>query len=492
VKHKIKGKYPNLLAKITINVLSIGNFMKALKQKFTPRLIVIFTFILLITFGMIKPALAIENDDDGYIPADQVVDDDLLISAGNVIIDGTINGDAIVSGETVTINGNINGNLIVNGGLIEMNGTVKGSMASFGQKLIVNGLLDGSLYSTGVELILNPAARISRNILFMAFSTETLPGSSVGTDIHGTAYQAILAGSVGRNIFIDAMAIEVSGSVGGNAEFQVGDPSETPPNMVWLQFWLNGSQIGGMPEQLSPGLRVSTQAEIAGQLAYKSSAEQSETILAEPGDGVTFSKLTTTEPEHSQVGVWLLARLRELLSLLALGSLATWLIPDALRNSGHALHTKPLPSFGWGFLVLILGYTAIFATAFLLILLGILLAIVTLGGLAGAVFGIGFSGLFMIAGIFTLLAIYGSKIVCSFMIGEWIISRFSPENSGLRFLALVVGIAIYMIFRVIPIISVLVGMIATLFGLGAMLISFKKQNKEGLTAVVEEQIQDVA
>jgi ABC-type antimicrobial peptide transport system permease subunit len=185
--------------------------------------------------------------------------------------------------------------------------------------------------------------------------------------------------------------------------------------------------------------------------------------------------------------LWLLARLRELLTLLALGSLSIWLIPQGVQSSSHSLRKRPLPSFGWGLLGLIIGYTAVFVTAILLFLLGILLAIVTLGGLAGAVFGIGFSGLIMVMGIFTLLVIYGSKIVCCYLMGGWVVSRFSSEDSNLRLVTLVVGIAIYMAFRLIPIVSIIVGIIATLFGLGAMVLAFKNRKKEKVIAPVLEQ-----
>jgi len=463
-----------------------GDNMKTFKPKSILRLIIVSLFALLVGFVITEPARALENDTDGYIPADEVINDDLLISAENVIIEGTVNGDTIVAGETVTINGTINGNLIVNGGLVEINGTINGSTASFGQRITVNGLIVGSLYSTGVELILNPTSQIGRNILFAAFSAHTLHGSSIGTDLHGTAYQAILEGSIGRDVFVDAMAVEVSGEIGGDGEFHVSDPSETPPNMVWLEFWLSGSSIGKMPDQLSPGLRVSPGAEITGELKYQSKIEQDETILAEPGSGVTFTQISTIEHNRSQAGEWLLARLRDLLTLSALGSLAIWLIPNAVINSSQALRTKPLPSFGWGILGLILSTMAIFGLALLILLVGILMAIVTLGGLAGAVFGIGFAGLIMVAGILTLLIIYGSKIVFAYLVGTWIISRFSPENIDLRWVALFVGIAIYMIFRFIPFISFIVGIIAMLFGFGAMVIAFKER-KKSLTAVSNQE-----
>ena len=461
--------------------------MKALQHKSTLRLISFITFALLLSLGLTRPALAFEEDTDGFIPADQVINDDLIISASNVIIDGTVNGDAIIAGETVTINGTINGNLATNAGLVEINGHINGSVAGAGQRLTVNGAIDGSLYFAGVELILNPTAQIRRNILVAGFSIHTLPGSSVGTDFHGTAYQAVFEGTIGRDVFIDGVAVEISGMIGGDAEFHVGNPHEPAPNMSWLEIWLSTGRISEMPDQLSPGLRVSPQAEIEGQLKYKSSAEQSEAIQAEPGGDITFTQISTMEHKRSPAEVWLLTRLRELLTLLALGALAMWLIPNAVRTSSQYVRSKPLPSFGWGTLGLIIGYTAILVTAVLIALLGILLAIVTLGGLAGAVFGVGFSGLIMVAATFTLLVIYGSKIVFAYLFGDWIVSRFSSERTGLRFVALVVGIAFYMVFRLIPIVSAIVGIIATLFGLGGIVITFKNRKKDKVVAAVQAQ-----
>jgi len=466
--------------------------MTAINHKSILRLVSVLAFIILVSLGITQPALSFEEDSGGYIPADQVINDDLMIAAETVIIDGTVNGDVIASGGTVVINGTVNGNVAVNGGRIELNGPIHGSVASTAQQLIINSSIDGSLYFAGVELTLNPTAQIERNILVAAFSAHTLPGSSVGTDIHGTAYQVVIEGSVGRDVFIDGMAVEISGEIGGDADFHVGNPHKTAPNMSWLELWLASWGLGEMPDKLAPGLRISPEAKITGQLKYKSSAEQSDTILTEPGNGVTFMQISSVGHERTPIQLWLMARLRELLTLLALGALAIWLVPNAVKSSSLILKTKPLLSLGWGILGLIIGYTAILVTAILLALLGVLLAIVTLGGLAGAVAGIGFSGLIMVAGIFTLLVIYGSKLVFAYLFGDWIVSRLSPEGTNLRFVAQVVGITLYMVLRLIPIVSVIVGIIATLFGLGAMVLAFKNCKKEKVVATVLEQSEAIS
>lgn len=462
--------------------------MKAINYKSPIYWVASLIFVLLISLSITKPAQAFEDDTDGYIPADQTINDDLFITGEIVIIDGTVNGDVIASAEKLIINGTVNGNLFIYAGTVEINGTIGGSVAFGGQQLVINSPINGSVYAAGMEIILNPEAKVNRNILFAGFSFEALPGSVVGTDIHGTGYQVILGGSVGRNVLVDVEAAEISGKIGGNAEFHVSEPSDTPPQLFWLEFWSSSSNFQASPELLPSGLRIDPEAEIQGQLTYKSSVEQWDTILADPSGGIVFEQtLPTPNGNRSAAQFWFLARLRELLTLLAVGALAFWLIPKAVIDSSSQFRAKPIHSLGWGIIGLIIGYIAILVTAFLLLLLGILLAIVTLGGLAGAVFGIGFSGLVMITGIFTLLVIYGSKIVFAYSIGNLLVSRFSPEGSNLRFLAFVLGIAIYMVFRLIPIVNSIVGIITTLFGLGAMVLAIKNRRQEKMLDAISEE-----
>ena len=144
------------------------------------------------------------------------------------------------------------------------------------------------------------------------------------------------------------------------------------------------------------------------------------------------------------------------------------------------MRTKPGGSLGWGIISLIVGYTAILVTLLLIIILGILLAIVTLGGLANAVFGIGLSGLGMIFSAFTLLVIYGSKVVVAYLCGDLILTRIRTADDNLRILALLIGIGIYMLLRFIPIVSQIIGILATLLGLGGMALAWKARKKENL------------
>jgi len=171
-----------------------------------------------------------------------------------------------------------------------------------------------------------------------------------------------------------------------------------------------------------------------------------------------------------------------LLTLLALGAIILWKLPNLVQNASDKLQARPLPSGGWGFVILILGYALSLVIFLTVIFLGVLLAIVTLGGLAGLIFGLGFTGLAFAIALFTILVTYISKLVVACMSGKLIIERIAPAQVENKLLILLVGVLIYVLLRAIPGVSQAVGLLATLFGLGAMWLFYwdKKKGDKGL------------
>jgi cytoskeletal protein CcmA (bactofilin family) len=65
-----------------------------------------------------------ENQASVTIGAQEVINDDLYLSAETVTIDGTVKGDAVVAATQITLNGTVEGDLIAVGRIITVNGTV--------------------------------------------------------------------------------------------------------------------------------------------------------------------------------------------------------------------------------------------------------------------------------------------------------------------------------------------------------------------------------
>jgi len=279
----------------------------------------------------------------------------------------------------------------------------------------------------------------------------------------------LLYGQTERDVQAEVTALELGGSIGGDVRAKVGAPGE---GMVGGPYW------PGMPKAVDAGLRVSESAEIGGALVYSSEVEQAGTIGAVPPGGVVYDPLVKPEASKSfgqLAGQWVLARVRELVTLLVLGALAAWRLPGVLNQLADTVRSKPLPAAGWGIVVLILGFVCAAVLAGLIPVVGILLGVVTLGGLAGATFGIGFSGLSLVFGLFILAIVYGSKLVIAHLAGKLILQRFLPQYAERVILALTLGVALYILVRSVPVLGGVIGAIVTLLGLGAMWLLFRQR-----------------
>lgn len=119
-------------------------------------------------------------------------------------------------------------------------------------------------------------------------------------------------------------------------------------------------------------------------------------------------------------------------------------------------------------LTVLVGYGGAALLALVLLAISILIGVLTLGGLSRTVLGIGFSSLGLALAIFSLIVTYVSKILVSLWVGEWMMRRFAPQSADKIFLVLLVGILIYVFVRSIPILGWVVGLLATLVGVGAI------------------------
>jgi hypothetical protein len=69
------------------------------------------------------------------VPSGQVIDNDVLATDTNVVIDGTINGDLWAVGSTVTVNGPVSGSVVAAGQTVTLNGEVGGSTYVVGRTM---------------------------------------------------------------------------------------------------------------------------------------------------------------------------------------------------------------------------------------------------------------------------------------------------------------------------------------------------------------------
>ena len=403
-------------------------------------------------------AFDFRGGDSVTIGASEVVDDDLFIGGNTVVVDGTVNGDLFIGGTDIEVNGTVNGSLFVGGQLVKVNGTVT-----------------GSVYGGGMSATLGSQASVGRNVLFGGFSLEAESGSVIGRDLLMGGYQAILDGEIGRDVRFGGSALELNGKVDGDVLAEV-DPPGSDFDPAPFMF------MPGSPRVVAPGLRVSEEATIGGKLTYTSSVEQATAIQSAPAGGVAYQTPQPGQTPETQPRVgftfnilgWIFDRIRELATLILLGALVVWKLPSPLASATEQARVKFLPSAGWGLVVVIVGYVGAAIVGVMIFVLGILFGIVTLGGLSQTIFGVGFSTLSLAFTVFTLLVSYGSKLVVAYLMGKFVVKALAPQAADNKWWPLAAGVPLYVLFRAIPLLGWLIGVVVTLVGLGAMWLFFRQ------------------
>ncbi len=460
--------------------------MKSVSRTLWNRLLLALGLVFVLAVGSVQTVRALEVNKSGTVAADEVINDDLVLTDTNVNMAGTVNGTLITGATYVTIGGTVNGDVITGGSSVTITGVVKGNLIVAGGSVTINGTVENSVFFAGSSLILGPNAKVNGNLYAAGFSMELQSGSSIDRDVEAAGYQILLDGTVGRDVNAAAGALEVSGSVGRNITVEIGEPSKDSNQATAMQF-LPYPQVTRI---LPPGLSITSTAQIGGKLDYSSAVEQAAGINITPAGGVQYhyraaqnnSSSGTIIEINAAPRAWsfaaffleyVFAAVREFLTLLLLGALAVWLCPKLLSRTAGTLRDKPLPSLGWGFLVLLVGMVALVLAIITVLLLGLAIGVVTLFGLMGVVFGIGFSAIGLSGAVFLALAQFGSKLVVAMLIGDVLFRLIRKDYSASMFWPLLVGIFLLTMMNAIPFLGILVSVFAILSGSGAIWLVFR-------------------
>lgn len=406
--------------------------------------IVAFLFLSLSVY----PAMAFEGrgGEKVVIEEGETVEDDLFVSAREFILRGKVKGDLVVFAQEVKIEktGIVEGDLYAAGQTIEVKGTVMDDIIAAGYALSISG--QGGSDFIGAGFSTEFTGRLSQDFLFFG-------------------YQALLAGDVGRSLRFAGNGIKISGRIGGNAEVDVSEAEKEglPPG---FPFYSGLPPVPSVP----PGLTIQEEARIEGNLRYI--AKEEATIPSGTVKGkVEFKKREIPKkvapPPHVVAIRWGLDRFRYLVSLLLVGTLMLLVAPKWTQRIAEPIRVKPLPSFGWGLIILV-------AFGFLIVLLVVSTAIIslafrllTLKGLAGWLF---FAGL--VAGATGLWGmgvawIYVTRILASIALGTAILQAFKSKAAASKWWPFILGLVVLVLATSIPILGRLLAWIASLMGLGS-------------------------
>jgi hypothetical protein len=196
------------------------------------KIITLFLFSIFFIFLATPVSAKILTNKEGNVELTpkEIVNDDLLIAAKNVVIDGVVNGDVFVGAETVTITGKIYGNLHLGSGSVVLQGAQISGNAYVGSghisvnKSVINGSLfvgagnisldqdtfiKGSLFAGAGDITID--SQIGRNLYLGAGLASINDNTKIGMNLYYTydsssnnikiSDKAVISGEIVKKVF---------------------------------------------------------------------------------------------------------------------------------------------------------------------------------------------------------------------------------------------------------------------------------------------------
>ena len=97
--------------------------------------------ILMLLF-LITPTYAakIETGDNYTLNKEEIIEDDLYVSGGNITISGIVDGDLLAAGENILIDGTVTGDIYSAGNSIKITGNVSGNTFVFASNATISAI----------------------------------------------------------------------------------------------------------------------------------------------------------------------------------------------------------------------------------------------------------------------------------------------------------------------------------------------------------------
>ncbi len=340
------------------------------------------------------------NEEVATLSKNETIDKDYFATGEKVTLSGTVNGDAYLAGGNIIVDGTVNGDLLVGGGNINITGDVTGDIRVAGGSIQIDGAVGGNITTLGGNVRIDDDSDVEGSVVAGAGNMEVF-------------------GPIGKGITAGAGTLLIGNTVGGDV-------------------------VAGVEE-----LDLAANAKINGELNYmseeKAGIAEGASVTGKINHQVTQG-VDEEDKEKLFAGLNIGFAIFKFLTLLVIGSLLLWAVPNFMRNTSVAVRENPLQSLAIGFLVLVV--TPIVAVVLMITLIGLPLGLVLL---------LGYFFLIYISVIFTAVAV-GDRIL---------------DKKSNRFLAFALGLFIISVLLLVPVIGGLVDFAAMLLGLGAAMMTKK-------------------
>jgi hypothetical protein len=340
--------------------------------------------------------------------------ENLFSDTVNVSTEQTINDNVFAVGGTVDIGGKVVKDLTALGGDITISGDVTEDVTAAGGNIRITGKVGDDLRAVGGTIKI--AGKVKNDVLVLGGTVTVEPGGEVGGDLEVYGGTVEIAGTVNGQLRGNTSTAIISGKVGKNVSMTTRD------------------------------IKLAQTAQLGGDFTYTSSEAatiQSGSIIA--------GKVSHNFPQNISKKSSVTSSVLSALAYILLGIVLVLLLPKSLKEAKEELIKNFWPSLLVGVLSLV-----VVPTLFLVLVVTII----------GAPIGI---ILLVLYGV----AVYVGKIVVGLLLGEKLLQLIEKNQKVSMVWAAVFGLAILLIIFQIPFVGGILNFVATLFGLGALVLWIK-------------------
>lgn len=366
-------------------------------------------------FTMLAAVLAV-----GVLGVSAVSAQDNMATGSDITLakDQTVDASYYAAGETVVINGTVQGDLYCAGGSVEVNGTVQGDVLCAAQDVRVEGTVEGDVRAAGQSVTIT--GEVGRSVTLMGQSLEL--SGKVGQDATLTGQMVRLSGELGRDAVVASERLTVIGSVGRDMH------------------------ITGEHTSLREG------ANVGGNVAYTSYSDAD----IESGATVAGEVVRHDPPQGEAVEVsplaWIAAAVLALVFLLPIGVAYIAFAPRAAGSATEYMRRKTLATLGLGLLGLFL--TPFVAMALMVTVIGLPLGVILL--------------------LLWVMAMPVAFTIGAYTVGAWITAVDVDCSTMRKFLAMLVGLPLFITFSFLPYVGWIIALFAIIGGFGVIVMGVSR------------------
>jgi len=345
----------------------------------------------------------------------------------NVVLakDEVVNKDYFAAGDSVTLSGTVNGDAYLAGGNVIVEGTINGDLLVAGGMVEIRGKITDNVRAVGGQIVIS--AQVGKNLTVAGGTVNLTDSAKIGGSlVAGTGTLSVFS-PVGKDLNIGVGQVTLGNTIGGGVRAGVGQLTLTPNAKVSgdLIYWSDAQA------------QIQSGAQVLGQTTHNLPPAKA---LKEAKPARILGIFT---------GASLALKIASFLWALIIGLLLLKFFPVYSRRTIEVMIKKPWASLGMGLLILIL--TPIIFLILLITVLGIPIAFVLL--------------------VTFLIIAYLAKIFVSIFIGQKVL-RYFGSKTGSNW-ALLLGLVVYGIVTLIPILGPVVSLLVVIFGLGAVFLEEK-------------------